>query len=573
MNCKKNRPNLDFSGIHTRTGLIRLFLTLILVSGFNISAANSQQHDILDSGGVLQPEQAAYKVHYYDLDILIDPSDSSIHGSVITHAEIVHPLDHFVLDLDTVFTVRSVTYFDKSYKPFPLAYETKYGQIWADFPFTRQPGDKVIVEVVYEGKPRIAPNPPWDGGFTWAETSDGQPWIAVSCQLNGADIWWPAKDHPSDRADSISLSITVPNPLVAAGPGSLREVTDHGNGYLQYKWFVSTPVNNYALSVNIAPYEIIEREYVSVTGEIIPMYFWVLPENYAKAENLFVQIKEQMSFFEEYLGPYPFRADKYGVAEAPFLGMEHQTLIAYGAGFENDVVFNTDSGFDDLHHHELAHEWWGNMVTSFDWRDFWLHEGFGTYMQPLYAEHLHGEDQYHKFMQAIHPRINNISPVAPKESKSARQMQDRDVYMKGAWFLHTLRYLIGDKSFFEALRLMAYPDPKLELADDGSQSRFATTDDFLAIAEKVSDKRLEWLFEVYLRQPKLPVLRYERVDGKLALNWTVPDDMEFPMPVEVIINGKKLRVQIPPEGATIIVEEKDTVVIDPDHWILKEFPG
>ncbi|MEX1123370.1 MAG: M1 family aminopeptidase, partial [Balneolales bacterium] len=347
---------------------LAVFLTLLV-------SEVSAQNDILDSGGELLPELAAYNVSYYDLNLLIEPADSSIHGSVIIHADIVHPLNQFVLDLDSVFTVNRVTFFDKSHNMLPLDYAFENGRIWASFPETRQPGDKVIIKVDYEGKPRVAPNPPWEGGFTWSETADGQPWIGVSCQLNGADIWWPVKDHPSDRADSVSLNVTVPDPLIAAGPGKLRNVDNHDNGYSTYKWFVSTPINNYALSVNIAPYEVIEREYTSITGESFPMYFWVLPENYAKAEQLFEQIEEQMAFYEEYLGPYPFRADKYGVVETPYLGMEHQTIIAYGAGFQNDVVYNTNSGFDDLHHHELGHEWWGNMVTAYDWRDFWIHEG------------------------------------------------------------------------------------------------------------------------------------------------------------------------------------------------------
>ncbi|MEX1137583.1 MAG: M1 family metallopeptidase [Balneolales bacterium] len=535
------------------------------------ASAVSAQHDILDSGGKLLPEQASYNVHYYDLDIFIEPADSSIHGNVITHAEIVHPLDHFVLDLDTVFTVHRVSYLGKDRDPGALHFEIKNGQIWASFPETRQPGDRVMIEVEYEGKPRTAPNPPWEGGFTWEETSDGQPWIGVTSQLNGADIWWPVKDHPSDRADSVSLNITVPDPLVAAGSGKLREVVDYDNGFSTYKWFVSTPINNYSLSLNVAPYEVIECEYTSITGKSFPMYFWVLPENYDKAEKLFVQIKEQMTFFEKYLGPYPFRADKYGVAEAPYLGMEHQTLIAYGAGYQNDVLFNTGSGFDDLHHHELAHEWWGNMVSVYDWRDFWVHEGFATYMQPLFAEHLHGKDQYHTYMEVIHSRINNSMPVAARDAKSTREMYaNSDVYMKGAWFLHTLRFLIGDNDFFKALKLMSYPDPTLEMATDGSSSRFATTEDFLTIAEHVSGRQLEWLFEVYLRQSELPILNQEREENKLKLSWSIVNDMPFPMPVEIKVNGSKKLVQIPSEGAILTLDKEDTLEVDPDHWILRE---
>ncbi|MEX1122945.1 MAG: M1 family aminopeptidase, partial [Balneolales bacterium] len=213
----------------------------------------------------------------------------------------------------------------------------------------------------------------------------------------------------------------------------------------------------------------------------------------------------------------------------------------------------------------------GNMVTAYDWRDFWIHEGFCTYMQPLFAEQLRGKEQYHTFMEAIRLRITNTTPVAPRESKSTKEMYSgQDVYMKGAWFLHTLRYLIGDDKFFEALRTMSYPDPKLEKVTDGSQTRFATTDDFLAVAEDVSNRELDWLFEVYLRQAQLPELNQEREGKELKLSWSVKGDLKFPMPVEIIINGSKKRIQIPGGGVRISIEEGDDIKIDPNHWILRE---
>ncbi|MEX0685606.1 MAG: M1 family metallopeptidase [Balneolales bacterium] len=546
-------------------------LSLAVAMALGSASISVAQTDILDSGGFLFPEQASYNVHHYDIDLFVDPTDRSLHGSVITSAEIVQPLSHFVLDLDTTFTVHRILYFDDHHNPILMDYERRHGQIWARFPITRQPGDQVKIEVEYEGHPRMAPNPPWGGGFTWAETPSGDPWIGVSCQLNGADLWWPVKDHPSDRADSISLKVTVANPLVVAGPGELRELTDLDNGYSTYSWFVSNPINNYALSMNIAPYDIIEDDYRSVSGNTFPIYFWVLPENLEKAKRLMVQIKEHMAFYEEYLGPYPFQNDKYGIVETPFLGMEHQTLIAYGAGFINDIVFSTDSGFDDLHHHELGHEWWGNKVTAYDWKDFWIHEGFCTYMQALYAEHLHGAKQYQKFMASIRKRIGNIQPVAPRESKSTKEMNEsQDAYMKGAWFLHTLRYLMGDDHFFTALRQMADPDRLRGKIVGDSNSHFATTDDFLYIANNIDGNDLTWLFEVYLRQEKLPFLKYSKEGNQLNLHWTVPGDLHFPMPVEIMIDGSMQTIQVPSGGASVNVKQGASLKIDPDHWILKE---
>ena len=369
----------------------------------------------------------------------------------------------------------------------------------------------------------------------------------------------------------------MPEPLVAASNGRLRGVDDNEDGTRTYHWFVSTPINNYGVALNVAPYRTIEGSYQSITGEEIPITYWVLPENYKKGLELFRQFAEHLAFYEEYLGPYPFRADKYGVAETPHLGMEHQTIIAYGNEYQNNAY-----GYDGLHHHELGHEWWGNLVTALDWRDFWIHEGFCSYMQALYNETLHGIAAYHEALYRTRPNIRNMQTVAPRESRTEGQMyllgpdyveSDGDIYNKGKWILHTLRYLIGDNAFFRALRRMAYPDPAMEHITDGRQTRFATTDDFLLIAENESGMELDWFFEVYLRQPKLPRLVTERNDDALTLAWQVPHDLPFPMPVEVQIGDEMRRVEMNGEPVTLpATEMMGAPIIDPDHWILKAEP-
>jgi len=181
----------------------------------------------------------------------------------------------------------------------------------------------------------------------------------------GADVWWPNKDHVSDKPDSMTIRITVPEPLVVASNGRLEQVEEHGDGTRTYHWFVSTPISNYNVALNIAPYVVIQEEYESVTGETFPVMFYVLPESLEDGRALMPEILAHLRWFEETLGPYPFRADKYGVAQTPYLGMEHQSIIAYGANFDNGAMTGgVDWGFDALHHHELSHEWWGNLVTN-----------------------------------------------------------------------------------------------------------------------------------------------------------------------------------------------------------------
>lgn len=541
----------------------------ILLLLLSISVLVQAQVAILDSGGPIMPEQAAYDVHFYELDLAIDPENKSISGNVLIEAEVVHPLTYFVLDLDTLLSI------DRIEEKIRGEWQDRrfwrdVGKIWIAMEHTRQSGEPLEMRVHYGGRPRVAPNPPWNGGFTWEKTSSGAHWIATTCQSNGADLWWPCKDHVSDEPDSVALHIRVPQPLVVATNGRLQSVEEAGDQRI-YHWLVSTPINIYNVALNIAPYKVIEGEMTSgIPEDSYPVVFYVLPEDEARGQQLFTEILEHLDFFQRFLGPYPFRADKYGVAQTPHLGMEHQTIIAYGANFSNgSMTGGKDWGFDALHHHELAHEWWGNLVTNADWRDMWLHEGFGSYMQALYIEELSGKEAYREYMDRARFFRNSV-PVAPLHSRSAAEIYRAPIYTKGAWILHTLRYVIGDEDFFRALRQMAYPDPAMERVTDGRQTRFAATEDFLNICQSISGLDLNWFFDLYLRQPALPVLHSRIEDGEWQLYWETPNEIPFPMPVEVKMNGKTTRMEIPAEGLRLKVKKGTQPELDPDGWILMD---
>ena len=340
---------------------------------------------------------------------------------------------------------------------------------------------------------------------------------------------------------------------------------------MTYNWKISNPINNYNVALNIAPYKVITDQYRSVTGEMIPVFFWVLPEDYDKGVKRLPEFLDHLRFHEELLGPYPFRNEKYGIAETPHLGMEHQTIIAYGAKFDNGAMTNgIDWGFDALHHHELSHEWWGNLVTNADWKDMWIHEGFGTYMQALYLERTQGRAAYQRFIAGLQV-FWNAYPVAPRASTRASEIVKAPIYTKGATILHTLRYFIGSDNLFKALRRMAYYDPAMEKITDGRQTRFVTTDDFRRICEQISGKNLQWFFDVYLHQPLLPILINKREGGRLVLKWETPDELPFPMPVDVKIGDQIRRIEIPSEGVTVEVGDLN-FEIDPDHWVLHGQP-
>ncbi|MEP7213945.1 MAG: M1 family metallopeptidase [Acidobacteriota bacterium] len=527
-----------------------------------------------DTGGPLMFEQAAYDVHSYDVTLNVDPKTKSISGTTVMTAKIVIPTNVIVLDLDTVYTISKLaepTGLDTKMRD--LKYERREGRIWIWFPMTRQVGEDITISTTYAGVPREAPRPPWVGGFIWTKTPSGADWVSVALQNDGADLMFPCKDHPSDKAAIAAMHITVPDPLVAAGPGKFEGVKKNSGGTSTYNWRMTNPISNYSIVFNAAPYKTIEDTYKSATtGETMPIVFYVLPEDFAKGPSLIAEQKKYLAFYEKYLGPFPFRSQKVGIVETPHLGMEHSTAIAYG----NQFKYNAD-GTDWLLLHEFGHEYWANLVTASDWRDFWIHEGFQSFMDTLYQEDLHGQDAYLKAMQVRRKRVRNMQPVAPREPKIAYQVymaepdyvkSDGDIYDKGALVLNTLRYLIGDKAFFRALHRMAYPTKQMETYTDGRQERLVNTDDFLTIAEQESGMKLDWFFEIYLRQPKLPHLVSETSGSILNLRWETPNNMPFPMPVDVEVNGKIQRVEMSDRRGNIQVGNA-TTNIDPKGWVLK----
>ncbi len=550
------------------------FSSLLIVILLSSAAFGQRQLGVKPSetGGPLKFEQAVFDVQSYEINLNVMPATKSISGLTIMTAKTVIPTNVILLDLDSVYTIENISD-GKS----ELKYERKGDKIWIWFPMTKQVGDEIKTQIRYAGVPKIAPNPPWVGGFMWAKTPNGADWISVALQNDGADLMFPCKDHPSDKPATATMNISVPNGLVAVGPGKFVGSKKLNSDFTTYSWHMTNPIANYSLVFNAAPYKLIEDSVKSITGETIPIKFYILPENLDKGPKLIAETKKYNAFYEKYLGPFPFRSQKLGIVETPHLGMEHSTAIAYG----NKYKFEAD-GLDWLMLHEFGHEWWANLVTASDWRDFWLHEGFQSFMDTLYVEETKGKDAYFAAMKARQRGFKNKQSVAPREAKIAYQVymaepdylnSDGDIYGKGAYFLHTLRYLIGDEKFFKALRHMAYPTKEMERFTDGRQERLVNTDDFLTIVEADSGMKLDWLFEMYLRQPKLPKLIVAAPadcvnNCPLRLQWETPNNMPFPMPVDVEIGGKLQRVEMPDGKGTVTYSGKPPVV-DPKGWVLK----
>lgn len=526
-----------------------------------------------ETGGPLKPEQAAFDVQTYDVSISADPKTKSIKGTTVMTAKVVHPTSVIVLDLDTPYTVERV-FGQGGDRQVALKYEREGGKIRIHFPAAKKKGEIFETIISYNGTPRIAPNPPWVGGFIWTKTPSGADWISIAMQNDGADILFPVKDHPSDKPETTTMRVTVPDPLVAVGPGKLQDTIKNNDGTSTYVWRMTNPIPNYSILFDAAPYRVIKDSVKSITGEMIPIEFYILPESYDNGAKLIEETKKYNAFYEKYLGPFPWRSQKLGIVETPHLGMEHSTHLAYG----NKFRYSPEHGFDWLQLHEFGHEWWANLVTARDWNDFWIHEGFQSFMDTLYLEYLGKKDAYFAGMKGRAKATRNKQPVAPRGEKFSYEVylqapdyikSDGDIYGKGAVVLHTLRYLIGEDAFFRSLRKMAYPTKAMESYTDGRQQRLTDTDEFLRIAETESKMKLGWFFEMYLRQPELPTLVVNKTDTQLELSWTTPKNMPFPMPIDVKVGNETRRVEMKGGKGILKLQPGQDYTVDPNGWVLK----
>ncbi|MFJ1471971.1 M1 family metallopeptidase [Massilia orientalis] len=519
----------------------------------------------VNSGAQRSSAQQALSFDHADLSLRIDPDSRSLRGDATLTFSAGAPLDSIELDLDRNLPIDTITVDGQ-----PLAadrWRNPDGKLTIALPQRLEPGRQVRVRVTYHGEPHVAKRAPWDGGFVWARTPDGKPWVASAVEGEGCDLFWPCIDHPMGKPKVVDEHITVPAPLVAAGNGVAMGMTE-ANGWRTWHWRAKYP-STYGIAINVGPYEVLSGEYRSRYGNTIPLRFWYLPQNKAHAQDLFSEFPKMLDFFESTIGPYPFADEKMGVVETPHKGMEHQTINAYG----NKYV-KTPYGYDDLLQHEFAHEWFGNQLTNADWDDMWLHEGLGSYMQPLYMQYLHGDQEYFAALMQQRAGIRNKAPLVSGKHKREEDVYDLkrggpggDIYSKGSLVLHTLRGLIGDDAFFRAVRELVYgtPDPR----PGNFSPRYATTPDFIAIVQRASGRDLGWFFQAYMYQAGLPELVATRHGDTLDLAWKTTAPTPFPMPLDVRVDGRIVTLPMADGRGSIALPPYATVTLDPHSKILR----
>ncbi|WP_316796114.1 M1 family metallopeptidase [Pedobacter agri] len=506
-------------------------LFTILSLALSIASANAQMlgknqvNSRADSlRGTLTPLRTCYNINYYHLDVKIDIDQKSVAGSNEFAFTATQDFSKLQFDLFDNLKIEKIVYKDSE-----LKFTREYNAVFVSFPKTIKKGTKDKFTVFYSGNPRVAKNAPWDGGFIFKKDSAGNPFVSVACQGLGASVWWPNKDHQSDEVDSMLISISVPNTLQEISNGRLRNTVDKPDGYKQYNWFVSNPINNYDVSFYIGKYAHWTDSFDGENGKL-SIDYWALQVDSAKARPHWdADVKPMLKCFEYWFGPYPWYKDGYKLVQAPHLGMEHQSAVAYGNQFKKGYLGRDLSGtghglkWDFITVHESGHEWFGNNITTKDIADMWVHEGFTNYSETLFTECTDSKASGSEYLIGIRRGISNDIPIIGLYG--VNKEGSGDMYPKGANLIHNIRQLINnDEKFRQILRGL----------NKTFYHKTVTTAEIENYIAKQSGLKLDKVFDQYLRYTKIPVLEYKVNNGTLSYRW-ITDVKGFDMPVRVTL--------------------------------------
>ena len=404
-----------------KTYLLSFCCLLLLQSSFaQFSEADSLR-------GMLRHERTCYNVNFYDLNLDIDFKTQRISGYNTIRYLVLRGFNVLQIDLFANMQIDSITH--QGHK---VDFRRKHNAVFVDLGEMQEADKMDEITVYYQGQPRKAVNAPWDGGFTWSKDANKKPWLGVSCEGIGASLWWPNKDHLSDEPDSMRINCTVPKGLTCVANGVMRSQKDDKETST-FEWFVSYPINNYNVTLNVADYVHFSDTFISPTDSTkLPMDYYVLPYNLQKAQKQFKEAHDVLRIFEKYLDKYPFWNDGYALVETPYLGMEHQGAIAYGNQYKPGYMGSHPAGIpeDYIILHETGHEWWGNSVSCNDHAELWIHETFCTYMESVYVEEKYGYADAVRYLKYHSAYIGNQQPIVGPLNVNYDK-SDSDMYYKG----------------------------------------------------------------------------------------------------------------------------------------------
>jgi aminopeptidase N len=489
----------------------------------NAYVAKNSHADTL-RGSFTTPGRNWWDVVFYDLHVSISPADSSIRGYNAITYRVLRPAREMQIDLMVPLEVDSMVQDRK-----PVQFRRDGNAFFATLTAPQQAGERKTITVYYHGRPQIAKNPPWQGGFSWATDSLRRTWVVTTDQGMGASVWWPNKDTQADEPDSQRVALTVPDPLINVSNGRLRSTTHHPDGTTTYEWFARNPINNYAIAVAAGNYAHYSETYAGLNGPLT-LDFWPLDYNLANAKRQFLQARSMLQCFEHWFGPYPWYEDGYKLLEVPNTGMEHQSAVSYGNWYQNGYRKRESSGtglglrWDFIIVHESAHEWWGNNITAKDNADMWVHESFANYAEGIYTECLFGKDAGAQYIIGNRRGIRNDRPIIP--AYDVNDQGSGDMYPKGGEMLHTIRQIVGDDAKWRQI-LTGLNRTFRHQTVMGKQ-----VEQYISMQ---AGKNFSKVFDQYLRTAKVPVFEYRIAGDTLRYRWTnaVPG---FDMPLKVTVN-------------------------------------
>ncbi|MGI4885498.1 MAG: M1 family metallopeptidase [Janthinobacterium lividum] len=500
--------------------------------------------------------RTCYDIRYYHLDVRLDPARQAVRGSNLFRFTATQDFTRLQFDLFANLAVDQVLYHGQA-----VPFVREANAVFVTFPQAIKQGAQDEFTVQYSGQPTVAKHAPWDGGLVFAKDAQGAPWVASACQGVGASIWWPTKDQQADEVDSMLISISVPTGLQDVSNGRLRRVTDLKDGYTRFDWAVRNPINNYDVALNVGHYVHFGSVYAGEKGPLT-LDYWVLPENLAKAKTHFAaNVPPMLKSMEHWFGPYPFYEDGYKLVDAPHLGMEHQSAVAYGNKYQNGYLGQDRSGsgwggsWDFIIVHESGHEWFGNNLTSQDIADMWVHEGFTCYSEALFVESQFGKPAGQAYVHGQRQNIRNEAPIVGPYG--VNKEGSGDMYDKGASLLHMVRTVVNDD---EKWRQM------LRGLGKTFYHQTVTRAQVIAYLSKESGHDFSKIFAQYLQYSTLPILevRFSKTQPPMC-RWqaSVPG---FDLPVRVRVKGGEYRFLAPTTkwgplalpGATLDNVEVDT---------------
>lgn len=516
---------------------------------FSVLVAFSQEPTDWTWGGPIDPLQDKIKIEHYELNLEFIPETQWIQGSVKVSFDCGEKLDTLRLNLIKSYEVTRVEIYQEEAVEFSHSGDTLDIYI--------PDGCAEQATIYYQGKTPIAANPPWTGGFTWTKDSQGNHWMGLSSQNEGAKIFMPCLDHPSSEpSKGIDLFLTAPAPYFVASNGVLVKQDEVGDK-ITYHWSTSYPINNYNINFTLGIFHEENKMFSSVSGEKVPMIVYTLAENQDKAPMLLSVLENSTRTHEKYFGGFPFPKDKIAVVETPYLGMEHQTINGYGNNYQ---FVRTGEVFHDwLLHHELGHEWWGNKVSVADWADFWIHEGLCTYGDWLfYLEHA-GEEAYRQRVNDHIKLIKNEQPIVGSKNSTSDETYQLDIYYKGAYIIHSLRYILGDDVLFPLLKAFLSDEKFI-------YHNLVDTKDFTDFVQAFSGKDLEGFFQLYLYTSDLPEVK---VSKKRKDRWEISlKNIDFSLPMDIHTADGVQRVEL--SSKPVVIYSVSPIQVDPDNWYLKK---